>query len=87
MSTLCVVGLTASSFGMGATLSNYFGQLLVEKFGHVVALSASMWLSVVPIALFGSLMPETLGQRGTEKTAAQTLNSLPENADSYRAIV
>lgn len=58
----------------------------MEKFGHVVALSASMWLSIVPILLFGSLMPETLGQRGAGKTKDIT-GSSPENADAYRAIV
>lgn len=61
------MGLTASSFGLGATLSNFIGQLLVEKFGHVFSLTCSMWLSLVPILLFGCLMPETLGERGVGK--------------------
>ena len=71
---------------MGATLSNYIGQLLVEKFGHVVSLTASMWLSIIPILLFGSLMPETLGQRGAGKTF-QVQCSSSKDADAYRAIV
>jgi len=70
---------------MGATLSNYIGQLLVEKFGHVVSLRASIWLSLVPIILFGALMPETLGQRGHTKVAP--VQNLSKDADSYRAIV
>lgn len=56
------MGLTASCFGMGATLSNFLGQMVVEHFGHVASLTASLVLSVIPIALF-SFMPETLGHR------------------------
>jgi hypothetical protein len=55
--------MTASFFGLGATLSNFLGQLVVEKFGHVTSLVASLILSVFPILLF-AFMPETLGQRG-----------------------
>lgn len=58
-----VVGLTASFFGLGATLSNFLGQLVVEKLGHVASLSGSFCISFVPILLF-LFMPETLGQRG-----------------------
>lgn len=57
------VGLTASSFGLGATLSNFLGQMVVEHFGHVASLSGSLILSIVPILLF-SFMPETYGHRG-----------------------
>lgn len=57
------VGITASCFGLGATLSNFLGQLLVEKFDHVTSLTASLAVSVLPILLF-AFMPETLGQRG-----------------------
>lgn len=62
--------MTASAFGLGATMSNFIGQLLVEKFGHIFSLSCSMWLSLVPIVLFGLLMPETQGQRGVKKHQA-----------------
>mmetsp|Transcript_9444 Transcript_9444/g.26087 ORF Transcript_9444/g.26087 Transcript_9444/m.26087 type:complete len:503 (+) Transcript_9444:246-1754(+) len=59
-----VMGLTASCFGMGATLSNFFGQMVVEHFGHVASLTGSLVLSAAPIILF-SRMPETYGQRGS----------------------
>lgn len=61
------MGLTASMFGLGATLSNYLGQQTVEKFGHVASLSGSLIISFVPILIFGCLMPETLGERGAKK--------------------
>jgi hypothetical protein len=61
------VGLTASCFGLGATLSNFLGQLVVEKFGYVASLSGSLILSVIPVLVFGFLMPETLGARGAHK--------------------
>mmetsp|Transcript_1438 Transcript_1438/g.2041 ORF Transcript_1438/g.2041 Transcript_1438/m.2041 type:complete len:465 (+) Transcript_1438:36-1430(+) len=57
-----IMGVTASFFGLGATLSNYFGQLVVEHFGHVASLTGSLVLSIVPILLF-SMMPETYGDR------------------------
>ena len=57
------VGLTASMFGMGATLSNFLGQHIVEQFGHVASLMGSLMISFIPIAIFGLLMPETLGDR------------------------
>jgi Na+/serine symporter len=81
------VGLTASCFGLGATLSNFGGQLLVEHFDHVTSLMASLVLSIAPICLF-TFMPETLGQRGhhfhsvTDKTKDHT----EMEAASYRPI-
>ena len=57
------VGLTASTFGLGGTMSNYLGQLVVEKFGHIASLSGSLVLSFVPALIFGLFMPETLGAR------------------------
>lgn len=63
---LVSVGLTASSFGLGATLSNFLGQLVVEHFGHVASLLGSLVLSIIPIILFCN-MPETYGCRGTGK--------------------
>lgn len=57
-----VMGVTAASFGLGATLSNYLGQIIVQHFGHIASLTGSLVLSIVPILLF-SHMPETLGRR------------------------
>jgi predicted MFS family arabinose efflux permease len=57
------VGLTASCFGLGATLSNFLGQMVVERFGHVASLTGSLILSIAPILLF-TAMPETYGHRG-----------------------
>lgn len=62
------VGLTASVFGMGATLSNFLGQMVVQHFGHIASLTGSLILSTIPILLF-SFMPETFGMRG--KTTKQ----------------
>ena len=59
-----LMGLTASCFGLGGTLSNLLGQIVVEKSGHVASLYGSLVLSVIPIILFSIWMPETLGQRG-----------------------
>lgn len=59
-----VMGLTASCFGLGGTMSNYLGQVVVEKLGHVASLSGSLILSLIPIVLFGVFMPETMGRRG-----------------------
>jgi len=56
------VGVTASFFGLGATLSNFLGQMVVEKFDHVTSLMASFVISLVPVLLF-LFMPETLGVR------------------------
>ena len=61
------VGLTASCFGLGGTLSNLLGQIIVERLGHVASLSGSLILSFIPIALFAICMPETLGSRGSNK--------------------
>jgi MFS family permease len=62
-----VMGLTASCFGFGATLSNFIGQRIVEKYDHVTSLTGSLLLSIIPILIFGCLMPETLGDRGKKK--------------------
>jgi hypothetical protein len=48
---------------MGATLSNFLGQLAVEKFSHSTSLWMSLIISFIPILLF-SFFPETQGQRG-----------------------
>eukprot|EP00535_Pseudo-nitzschia_heimii_P000291 CAMPEP_0197185490 /NCGR_PEP_ID=MMETSP1423-20130617/12042_1 /TAXON_ID=476441 /ORGANISM="Pseudo-nitzschia heimii, Strain UNC1101" /LENGTH=461 /DNA_ID=CAMNT_0042636571 /DNA_START=135 /DNA_END=1520 /DNA_ORIENTATION=+ len=61
-----VMGLTASAFGLGATLSNYLGQRVVENFGYVISLSGSFLISLVPIILFAMYMPETMGKRGSQ---------------------
>lgn len=59
-----VMGLTASCFGLGATLSNFVGQLVVEKLGHVASLWGSFVLSLMAVIAFAILMPETMGKRG-----------------------
>ena len=53
---------TCKNHSLGATLSNFFGQLVVEKYGHIVSLTGSLLISFVPILLF-CFMPETLGDR------------------------
>ena len=73
------MGLTASCFGMGATLSNFLGQMVVQHFGHVASLTGSLLLSTVPIVVF-SRMPETYGLRGNNDTG--TSNDLSTTASS-----
>lgn len=68
-----IMGLTASCFGLGGTLSNLLGQMVVEHFGHVVSLTGSMFLSVIPIVLFTLAMPETAGSRGKNTTSETDL--------------
>jgi hypothetical protein len=74
------VGVTASCFGLGATLSNFFGQMVVEKFDHVTSLMVSFAISLVPILVF-LFMPETLGMR----TRKQTKQQQTELQASHRA--
>lgn len=62
-----IMGMTSSCFGLGATLSNLLGQMMVEKLGHVASLTGSFVISFIPIALFSILMPETLNTRGQSK--------------------
>jgi hypothetical protein len=70
------VGMTASFFGLGATLSNFLGQMVVEHFGHVASLTGSLVISIVPILLF-AFMPETYGHRGDRvEQAAQQYKTL-----------
>eukprot|EP00536_Pseudo-nitzschia_multiseries_P007474 jgi/Psemu1/195739/e_gw1.177.50.1 len=80
-----VMGLTASCFGLGATLSNFIGQHVVETYGHVVSLTGSLVLSAVPIFIFGSFMPETLGCRGG--AAKLRSSSSCSSDDSYVEMV
>lgn len=85
------MGLTASFFGLGATLSNFLGQLVVEKLGHVASLTGSLFISIVPIVLF-MLMPETLGQRGYNNRHHHQYQHQPKNIVleeplSYRPII
>jgi predicted MFS family arabinose efflux permease len=58
------VGLTASCFGLGGTMSNFLGQMVVEKMGHIASLIGSLAISVIPIAVFAIFMPETMNTRG-----------------------
>ena len=70
-------------------MSNLIGQLLVERFGHVTSLTCSMWLSIVPILLFGGVMPETMGQRG-QGVGSGSSNLEPavdQETGTYKAIV
>jgi hypothetical protein len=68
-----VVGLTASCFGLGATLSNLLGQIAVEHLGHIASLTGSLIISIIPIFLFGFGMPETYGKRGSNGNGNQIL--------------
>ena len=61
------MGLTASAFGLGATLSNYLGQRVAQHFGDTTSLMASFVISIIPIVLFATYMPETMGKRGGER--------------------
>lgn len=74
------VGLTASFFGLGATLSNFLGQMIVEHFGHVTSLMGSLVLSIAPILLF-SFMPETHGHRGDRLQNQRTIESNEKEVD------
>ena len=76
-----LMGLTASCFGLGGTLSNLLGQMVVEKLGHVASLFGSFVLSLIPICLFMWGMPETRGQRGigSESTHEASDNSTQNN--------
>lgn len=74
--SLFIVGLTASAFGMGATLSNYLGQKVVEHVGHVASLVGSLVISIVPIVVFVLFMPETLGKRGSASSTSTRSKSV-----------
>eukprot|EP00751_Fragilariopsis_kerguelensis_P026339 CAMPEP_0170857112 /NCGR_PEP_ID=MMETSP0734-20130129/15059_1 /TAXON_ID=186038 /ORGANISM="Fragilariopsis kerguelensis, Strain L26-C5" /LENGTH=480 /DNA_ID=CAMNT_0011229209 /DNA_START=104 /DNA_END=1546 /DNA_ORIENTATION=- len=69
-----VMGLTASAFGLGATLSNYLGQRVVQHFGFVVSLTGSFVISLVPIILFAICMPETMGKRGAQQQRQKSVS-------------
>jgi len=73
-----LMGLTASCFGFGATLSNFLGQLVVEKCGHVASLLGSFCISIVPVLLFAFFMPETMGQRGRYANKSMTPLGQPQ---------
>ena len=55
-------------------MSNFFGQMVVEKMGHVVSLSASLFISFIPILIFGLFMPETRNTRGTSENSNSNNN-------------
>jgi hypothetical protein len=75
------VGVTASSFGLGATLSNFLGQIVVEKFGHMTSLMASFVISLIPVLLF-QFMPETLGMRTRRQQQLHASPGKPTNLKS-----
>ena len=79
-----VMGLTASCFGLGATLSNFIGQHIVENYGHVASLTGSLLLSIIPILIFGCFMPETLGDRGKKQLEKKENNTA---GGSYHVMV
>ena len=79
------MGLSASCFGFGATLSNFLGQLTVEKFGHVESLAGSFFLSLIPICLF-TFMPETLGIRTIHSQYRRQSETASTSTD-YNAVV
>lgn len=58
-------------------MSNFFGQMVVEKLGHVASLTGSLVISFVPILIFSFLMPETMNTRGKKQLDAD------EIADDY----
>jgi hypothetical protein len=68
-------------FGLGATLSNYLGQMVVEQFGHVASLTGSLIISVIPLVIFGIFMPETLGDRGQPSPHSQTTSASSVTAE------
>ena len=76
------MGVTASCFGLGSTLSNILGQYIAEKFGHIASLFGSLIISLVPIVIF-TFMPETLGVRGVKHTP----KVIDVDIDVYRAVV
>lgn len=49
-------------FGLGSTLSNFLGQIAVEKFSHTTSLAGSFIISLIPIVLC-LFFPETYGER------------------------
>jgi hypothetical protein len=71
------VGLSASCFGLGGTTSNYFGQLAVERLGHVESLTISLFISFIPIVIFAVFMPETLNTRDKKETIVDASNATP----------
>jgi hypothetical protein len=65
---ICILSIhIVSIHSLGATLSNFLGQVMVERYGHISSLVASLFMSFVPIVLF-CFMPETLGLRGSKPT-------------------
>lgn len=74
-----IMGLTASCFGLGGTMSNFLGQMVVEKMGHIASLTGSLAISIIPIAVFAIFMPETMNTRGNKKTDDEVLG--PNSGD------
>lgn len=72
-----IMGLSASCFGLGGTTSNYFGQLAVERLGHVESLTISLFISFIPIVIFAVFMPETLNTRDKKETIVDASNATP----------
>jgi hypothetical protein len=57
--------------------------MIVEYMGHVASLTGSLFISLIPIAIFGLFMPETLGQRGSATHKGAELEGTKDDAQ-YR---
>jgi hypothetical protein len=51
-------------------MSNFLGQIVVEKMGYVASLTGSLFISFIPIAVFAIFMPETMNTRGKKNEEA-----------------
>lgn len=58
-----VMAVTDTFGSLGYSISQYVGQVIAEKLGHVASLLVSLTLSIMPIIFF-MYMPETSGIRG-----------------------
>ncbi len=53
-------------------MSNFLGQMVVEKMGHVSSLLGSFFISFIPIVVFTLFMPETRNTRGNKVDSSVT---------------
>lgn len=59
-------------------MSNFLGQMVVEKMGHIASLTGSLAISIIPIAVFAMFMPETMNTRG-KKTDDEGLDPISDD--------
>ena len=64
--------------GIGALLSNYIGQSLVENYGYNASLMGSLFLSIIACVIFAVFMPETYGLRGAIGDSLSQLKKQPD---------